>query len=133
MLIDLLPGAVQDIDSLCQSDPDALGTILPFLEEASADPALIDKFTTPGDVVFPHFHTNVKRWAGARRTCNFFRIRVLDSPATSYRVVYGYNWHERRIGVLAIVHKDYFDYGLQSELAQRIFDDWHTATEGKFT
>jgi mRNA-degrading endonuclease RelE of RelBE toxin-antitoxin system len=130
MPIDILPGAVKDIQRLRKSDPDALGVILPFLEEADSDPNLIDKFTSRGDVEFENFHINVKCWVAAQRTNNFFRIRILDTPATVYRVVYGYDWRQRRIGILAIVHKEKFDYEIQSELAQRIIRDWHTATQG---
>lgn len=52
-------------------------------------------------------------------------ISVLDTPATVYRVVYGYHWHTRQVCILAIVHKDEFDYdNLNSSLAQRILADW---------
>lgn len=133
MPIDYLPGALDDIERLESSDPAALASVLIFLEEAEADPQLIDKFTTYGDIDIGQHLANAKPWQKAMATDNLFRIRILNTQATSYRVVYGYDWHQRRIGVLAIVHKEQFDCGINSVLADRIFNDWHIATSGQST
>lgn len=131
MNIDLLEGARKDLARLRGLDPEAVATVLVVLEEADADPQLIDKLTTHGNVTFGDHRLNVKGWVTARRRSdNLLRFRVLDSPATTYRVVYGYDWRSRRIGVLAVVHKDEIDYGISSELAERILEDWRTATDG---
>jgi mRNA-degrading endonuclease RelE of RelBE toxin-antitoxin system len=130
----LSSGAEADLEALQESGPDALAAVVAFLEEADADPDLINKCTTKGNVQFGATQVNVKPWAAARRTDNnLFRIRVLDTPATVYRIVYGFDWHSRRVCVLAVVHKDDFDYELCNELAVRIQDDWHTATDGRYT
>ncbi|MBS0374792.1 MAG: hypothetical protein JSR73_09405 [Proteobacteria bacterium] len=134
MTIDALPGATTDIAELRLSDPDELADILAFLEEASADPDLIDKFTSRGDVRIAGRTVNVKPWVLARRTDNLFRIRILDPPiATGFRIVYGYDWRLRRIGILAIVRRNLFDYERDSPLAERIFNDWRSATAGQAT
>lgn len=133
MRIDVLPGALSDISLLEQEDPEALATVLTFLEAAEADARLIDKFTSYGNVDLGRFRANVKPWVRARTTDNLFRIRVLDTPATVYRVVYGYDWRRRRIGILAILHKDLFDYEINSQIADRIFNDWYVATDGQPT
>jgi hypothetical protein len=77
---------------------------------------------------------NVKAWVLARcASNNLFRVRVLDTPATVYRVVYGFDWRQRRIGILAILHKDLFDYEIDSQISDRIFNDWYVATDGQAT
>jgi mRNA-degrading endonuclease RelE of RelBE toxin-antitoxin system len=133
MEIDLLPGAIGDLTKLRDADPDALAAIIAFLQEAAAetDDNLIDKCTTKGNVEIGANRVNVKPWAAARRgPDNLFRFRILDTPATVYRVVYGYDWRKRRIGALAVVHKDNFDYEITGDLANRIYNDWLSATDG---
>jgi len=134
MPIDVLSGAREDLEALAQQDAAAFAVVVAFLQEAEADPRLIDKFTTRGDVGIGQFRTNVKPWSEARQNLhNLFRVRVLDTPATSYRVIYGFDWHTRRIGILAVVHKEDFDYGISSDLANRIIEDWTIATDGRST
>jgi len=132
--VDLLPGAEADLSALRTSDPAAFATVVVFLQEAEADEELIDKCTTPGNTAIGSHRVNVRAWVVARAaSMNLFRFRVLDTPATVYRIVYGYDWRTRRIGILAVVHKDHFDYGLSSDLANRIQDDWDRATDGRVT
>jgi hypothetical protein len=132
-VIDLLPGAQTDLRAFRQSDPDALAAVMAFLQEAEVDDELIDKCTTTGNVRIGANRVNVKPWAAARRTDNLFRFRILDSPATMYRIVYGYDWHTRRIGILAVVPKEKFDYEISGALADRIYNDWRRATDGRPT
>lgn len=133
MPIDVLPGAERDIEELEATDPDALAAVLTFLDEAEAEPQLEQKLTTVGDVQFENVRVSIKRWARVQSAGNLLRIRILDTPATIYRVIYGYDWRKRRIGILAIVHKDHCDYDPQSELSRRILDDWDVATDGQPT
>jgi mRNA-degrading endonuclease RelE of RelBE toxin-antitoxin system len=120
--------------ALRASDPYALAVVVAFLQEADSDEHLIDKFTTHGESAVGPFRVNVKGWVAARRRDdNLYRLRVLDTPATSYRVVYGYDWRKRRVGILAVVHKEEFDYGISSDLADRIQSDWRCATDGLAT
>jgi mRNA-degrading endonuclease RelE of RelBE toxin-antitoxin system len=134
MAIDLLPGAKADLAVLRRSNPEALAVIAVFLQEADADSELIEKCTTYGDNSIGSNRINVKPWVAARRQSdNLFRFRILDTPATVYRIVYGYDWHTRRIGILAVVHKDDFDYEISGELADRIQADWHRATDDRST
>lgn len=133
MPIDVLPGAERDIEQLKAIDPDALAAVLTFLDEAEADPQLEQKLTTVGDVQFENVRVSIKRWARVQSAGNLLRVRILDTPATVYRVIYGYDWRKRRIGILAIVHKDHCDYDPQSELSRRILHDWDVATDGQPT
>ena len=117
-----------------KADPDALAVIATFLQEAEADDDIIGKASTHGNVAIGQYRVSVKGWVEARyKGANWLRFRVLDTPATSYRIVFGYDWHTRRIGILAVVHKDEFDYGISGQLADRIYDDWDCATGGRRT
>jgi mRNA-degrading endonuclease RelE of RelBE toxin-antitoxin system len=116
------------------SDPDALSAVVAFLEEAEADDELLAKCTTYGTVEIGSYRVSVKPWVEARRGGdNLFRFRILDTPATTYRVLYGYDWHSGRVGILAVVHKDDFDYAMSGKFADRIQADWRSATGGLST
>jgi hypothetical protein len=134
MRLDLLSGARQDLAALRPLNPDAYATVVAFLEEADADEELIDKCTSEGTVTIGPYRVGAKPWHAARRADdNLFRFRVFDTPATVYRIVCGFDWRAQRIGILAVVHKDNFDYDISSGLANRIHDDWRRATDGRAT
>lgn len=133
MALDYSSGAEADFAKLDLADPEAHDIVLVFLEEADADPKLINRFTTHGDGALGEWRFNIKRWEATRGEANLYRIRVLDSPATDYRVVYGYDWRQRRVCVLAVVHKELFDYEPSSELGDRILKDWREYTGGRKT
>jgi hypothetical protein len=135
MPIDFLPGAISDMRALRVSNPKALAVVMAFLEEAEVDDDLIAKWTlADSNVEIGPFDANVKRWIkGGKFIGNLFRVRVLNTVATSYRIVYGYDWHTQRMAVLAVLHKDEFDYEIKSELAHRIQNDWDFVTAGRAT
>ncbi len=119
---------------LKKADPDALSVVVAFLQEAAADSDLINKSTSYGEIEIGANLVSVKPWIKARNAGdNLFRYRILDTPATVYRIVYGYDWHTRRIGILAVVHRDKFKYAISGELADRIQNDWDSATDGRGT
>jgi hypothetical protein len=123
--IDVHLHAQGDLDSIWESDPEAAATVLAVLEQLEADPRMIDKLTTYGDNSVGATVINVKRWQSMRRKADLWRFRALDTPATSYRVIYGYQWQTQQLCVLAIVHKEKFNYDdLDSHLAFRILADW---------
>jgi hypothetical protein len=123
--VDVHSHAKQDLGLIWESDPEAAATTLAVLEQLEADPGAIDKLTTHGDNPVGEALINVKRWQAMRKKADLWRFRVLDTPATSYRVVYGYQWQTRQLCVLAVVHKEKFDYDdLNSALALRILADW---------
>lgn len=126
MQVDLHEHAVEDIRALRRTDPSAAAAVLVALAEIEADPRIIDKLTTHGNNAVGSNTINVKAWQHARsRTQDLWRFRVLDTPATSYRVVYGYHWATRQVVVLAVVHKEHLNYDdLTSDLSRRILADW---------
>jgi mRNA-degrading endonuclease RelE of RelBE toxin-antitoxin system len=137
MSIEILPGAQADLEALALKNPRAAATIATFLEEAHADSDIVDKCTsaTPVEIVIGQFPVvSARPWINARGdNDNLFRFRLLETPATNYRVVYGYDWRSRQIGILAVVKRKEFDYGLSGDLARRIRNDWRDATGGRPT
>lgn len=135
MDIDLLPGALSDLRELRTSNPKAHAVVAAFLQEAQSDNELLIKWTVgDGDIEVGPFDASVKRWVkGSNFIGNLFRIRVLNTPATEYRIVYGYDWHTQRIGLLAVLHKSVFDYEIKTAIANRIRSDWDFATGGRAT
>jgi mRNA-degrading endonuclease RelE of RelBE toxin-antitoxin system len=130
MQIDLRKNAEDDIRKLRAINMPAAAAVMVALEQIEADPKAIDKLTTHGDD--PEVgkddpvRLGIKRWEKAKRhSVLLWRFRIFDTPATVYRVVYGYHWQTRQICILAVVHKEEFDYdNLDSDIAKRILDDW---------
>lgn len=123
--VDIHVHADQDLDRLWENDPEAAAAVHAALEQLEADPKFIDKLTTYGNNNLGQSSISVKRWESARGKGNLWRFRVLDTPATEYRVVYGYHWQTRQLCVLAIAHKEEFDYdNHNSGIAQRVLADW---------
>lgn len=124
MHVDIHENAIVDLRRLKSVEPRAAATILATLEQIEADPNAIDKLTTHGDNHIGVERLGVKRWQEAKRIGSLWRFRVFDTPATVYRVIYGYHWQTRQICVLAIVHKEEFNYELDSTIARRVLSDW---------
>ena len=123
MHVDLHCHAEEDLQHLKQTDPRGVAAVLVALQQIEADPRAGDKLTTYGDNAVGVVRIGVKPWQAAKGN-NLWRFRVFDSPATVYRVVYGYHWQTRQVCVLAVVHKEEFDYELDSDIAKRILADW---------
>ncbi|MDR1661221.1 MAG: hypothetical protein LBR95_02165 [Azoarcus sp.] len=125
MFIDIHEHAKQDIKTIRAKNVNAAATILTVLEQIEADPLAIDKLTTHGNNTFDEHNINVKQWQTMKRKGNLWRFRVLDTPATKYRIIYGYHYQTRQICVLAVVEKGEFNYDdTTSNLAKRIISDW---------
>lgn len=125
MHLDIHQHAADDLRNLRVVDPQAAAAVVVALEQIQADPKAIDKLTTYGNNIVGTAHLNIKPWETARNKGNLWRFRVLNTPATVYRIVYGYHWQTRQICVLAVVHKEKFDYDdLNSDLTRRILADW---------
>lgn len=125
MHIDVHIHAKDDLRRLVAADRKAVAAVLVLLEQLDADSRAIDKLTTHGDNYVGATRLSVKRWESVRGISNLWRFRMLDTPATSYRVIYGYHWQSRQLCVLAVVHKDEFDYDDHtSKISQRILADW---------
>ena len=133
--LDICANAEDDLGQLWDDDPRAAAAVAVALDEMNKDPNLHQTLTTYGEVEFGEQRIFIKKWVGAQRAKKgIWRFRVLDTPATGYRVVYGYHWQARQIWVLAIAKKEKLDYDhLDSDLGQRIFSDWFEITGGEDT
>lgn len=126
MHIDVHEHAADDLRQLRQTTPKAVAAIMATLQQMEVDPRLVDKLTTHGNNEFGDIRVNVKRWQQTKGVTNVWRFRVLDTPATVYRVVYGYHYQTKQLCVLAVVPKEAFDYELDSEIGKRILADWNS-------
>lgn len=125
--IDVHLHAKADLTALWVSDPEAAAIVHVTLEQLEADPKAIDLLTSKGDNDVAGYRVNVKFWQSLRFVGDVWRFRILDTSATSYRIVYGYNWQLRQLCVLAILHKDQLDYDdHDNELTKRIIEDWRS-------
>lgn len=133
--IDVLPGGAADLATLRLKDRKAAAEIVALLQEADADPSILDKLTTHGDVsIGKGRQVNIVGWVAARhRGDNLFRLKIIDPPLLRYRVIYGYDWRTRRIGILAVVKRKSDTYEIDGDIADRILGDWRIATGGDST
>lgn len=122
--VDVHASAKVDLDDLLLTDSEAWADVVVAIEQVIADPKAIDKLTTKGDIHFGKQRGNVKPWQSMRRTGNLWRLRVLDTAATNYRVVYGYHWQTRHLCILAVVNKEIFNYDPDSRIGKRVANDW---------
>lgn len=118
--------AVADLDAILESDS-AAGAYLAALLEAiheCRDP--IDALLPYGNSRLDDWLLNTKPWIqGTGRNRNqLWRARMLECPATAYRIVYGYHQATRQIVVLGLISKKDFDYGTTSPFALRVLRDW---------
>lgn len=116
----------RDIAELVTTDKEAAAEVLVFLETVKQTRDPIDVLTQRGNTEVSGLRFNLTPWImGTGRAMNqLWRARVLDCPATSYRIVYGYHQNTRQIAVLAVAHKKDFDYESDSPLGRRILADW---------
>lgn len=125
--IDVHENAVKDIVELRRTDKLAAAVVVATLEQLKADPDVIDKLTTSGSNNVGSARLGVKAWESMRHRANLWRFRIFDTPATKYRVVYGYHWQTRQLCIFAVVNKESFDYDdLNSDIAKRIAHDWRS-------
>lgn len=125
MHIDVHKHAREDLEQLWCDNPKAAASVVVILEQLEADPRIIHKLTTHGDNFIGKNLVNVKSWQKVRGIANLWRFRILETPATGYRVIYGYHWQTSQLCVFAVVDKRTYDYdNLESSINKRILADW---------
>lgn len=125
IVIDIHLNARADIQAIALSDKKAASAVIVALEHAATDPNILDKLTTHGDNGVGGLRLGVKQWLSMKRSANLWRFRIFDTPATMYRVIYGYQWQTRQVLILAVVHKEHFNYDdHNSDIVRRIVNDW---------
>ena len=127
MHIDVHDSAVADLERISKTHPDVVAAVLATLELLEADPRVLDKLTNRGNNQVGSARFNVVPWIEARaKKGDLWRMRILDSPATVYRLVYGYYWPNKQLCVLGVFSKDEFDYDPQSDFGKRLLSDWRS-------
>lgn len=111
------------------NEVEAASDILVFLQELKSDQQFVDKLLTVGKNQTTSFEFNVKQWRSAKKVGNLWRLRILDTPATRYRLIYGYRWQPTmQMMIFAVVNKDQYDYdNLKTDINQRIINDWNAS------
>ena len=124
--LDVHINAKQDIIDIAKTDSGAASTILAFLQEAKSDLDFVDKLLTYGHGEIGQYDFNAKQWQAAKASTNLWRLRILDTPATTYRVVYGYHWEYKQLVIYAVLKKSDFNYDdLTTNINKRIIADWN--------
>lgn len=132
--IDIHANAKSDLHALKEADLAALTDILVLLQEMKSCPNhSIDLMTTRGNNDLNSVEINSKEWIAARKSGNdLWRLRLLEvkenvsSPASKYRIIYGYHYQTRQLCILAVVKRDQYDYDdLTTEINKRIIRDWN--------
>lgn len=116
------PDAAADIRELMAKDRFAAGKVVALLQQAKADPAIIDSLL---DHDFGADHAaayHVSKWFDFWNVgYNLWRLKIWMEPKGSlrYRIVYAYEPRTLQYHVLAVVHRD-FDYKRDHEITSRI-------------
>lgn len=104
------------------TDRFAAGKVVALLQQAKADPAIIDSLL---DQDFGADHSaayHVSKWVGLWNIgYNIWRLKIWIEPKGSlrYRIVYAYEPKSLQYHVLAVVHRN-FDYKRDHEITNRI-------------
>lgn len=134
MKMELLNGAKSDLWAMAVSSPKAAAAVVALLQELSADCSVLEAVTECADIRLGRLRISVSPWRAAReRRNNLSRIRILDSPATGFRVIVGFDWRQRRAAVLAVIPKDDHTYEIFSDRGRRIVAQWREFTAGRDT
>lgn len=130
MRVAIHDNAVADLERLWSSDEKSAARIEAFIEVARDDPRIAQTLTTHGDTMFGSVSVNCKRWVSVGRSENLWRLRILDTPAQNYRIVYGYYYPHKELWILAIVNRKDMDYDdASSPVFSRIIADWDSVKD----
>ena len=136
MNITATPGAERDLEALFRADQAAWRIVVAFLEELDGSAEAITGLSRDTEVRLGRFRLNVKHWQAARKNNdNLSRIRILDSPATGYRIFFGHDWRTDCVAILAVLSKHDGDliYETSSIPGRRITNEWREITGGRDT
>lgn len=121
------PNAEIDLDSIWSLDQITAARIEAFLEEVSENTRYLDALLEQhfGRDKTEQFSIDkwVKQWHQNR---DLWRAKIwdLEDIGIKYRIIYCYQIDGRKFTVLAIVARDKFNYEANSEIGQRIINDY---------
>lgn len=106
--------AVADLKAIQVSDPDAFGKLFALLEQLKTEPSWIARLLDSGHGSDRFGPIAVMKWHDAHRIARLplWRLKFwdLEKNGLKYRVIYIYNWPDLSFNVMAVVHRDSFDY-----------------------
>lgn len=106
----------------------AASRILAVLEQAAADPVILDRLTQHDFGVAGTADFHVSRWESQQNKYkrNLWRLKVwdLEQHGIQYRVIYAFNPIKRRHYVLGITPRGAFDYADDDPYTKRIVDTY---------
>lgn len=128
--VDLHPHAAEDLRQIMQSDPDSGGKIVALIRQMKADQGLQDKLLAHNS---SDENINVKHWwEHYKKGLNLWRLKSIApeaGPLKKYRVIYAYILPAQgmppKYCVLAVVHRDQFNYEPGNQITQRILQDYN--------
>lgn len=114
VLIRIHNDAVGDLRAIRASDPEAFPQIFALLEQLKADPKWINRLLDSGYGSDRRGPIAVMKWHDAQRVAHLplWRLKFwnLEKNGLKYRVIYLYNYPDQSYNVMAVVHRDKFDY-----------------------
>ena len=116
------PDAAHDIRQLMTSDRLAAGKVIALLQQAKADPKVIESLLDHDFGAGQTAPYHVSKWFGFWNTgYNIWRLKIWVAPKGSlrHRIVYAYEPRSLHYHILAVVHRD-FDYQLDHDTTRRI-------------
>lgn len=115
--------AKADLLALRDSEPQAAGRILAFLEQLEGDPDLLDRLTQHDYGAHGSADFHVSKWqAQWRKGRDLWRFKVwdLEEKGLRYRVVYAFVAGKQHYHVLAITPRRDFNYEESDPICQRV-------------
>lgn len=122
--------AKKDLNEIKENDPAAVAMILATYSQMKLDPnlqdLLLERYRSEDGI-------NISRWISQyKRGNDLYRLKWVDfndSATCKYRVIYAYKPisiynSEAEYRILAIVHRDKFDYTDENEYTKRIIEDY---------
>jgi len=108
------------------TDPEAFGRLFALLQQLKADSTWIARLLDHGHGADGDETFSVSKWHGALKVAHLplWRLKFwdLERDGLKYRVVYIYNWPDKSFNVMAVVHRNAFDYDNPNDpIRSRVF------------
>lgn len=129
MRFELHINAKKDLDAWFKTHPREAAKILALLNQMRTDHQLQDRLLDRNTV---HYDISIRRWEEQFRNKNdLYRLKTIEPESKSdakWRIIYVYFppgscGPEAEYHVLAIVHRDKFNYETDNEYTKRILND----------
>lgn len=110
---------------VAEEAPDSAATLLGLFEQLKADEDLLDRLTQHGFGRPSADPFGVSRWQqfwNHPHNLDLWRLKAFDTHIQHYRVIYAVFPRTMEHVVLAIVHRDDFDYAADHPVTRRVLE-----------